>query len=279
MSTTNIAGVKFSDTLAALLDHASANGWRVEKDTRGRTAKGVLVYPPDTTIPPITVEERGAKFNPGHYSNLRSQMYRAGLPPLPGDGPALLDAIGVATPPPDERIVVAASETEALRGLPKGTVPMEIMPGVGFARTPELERILTDADVAPRFVGNMTEGLARQAGVGQMEADLIGALVQMATDWALMNGSDRLAETAQRVRDELAVEYEGQIRDALAMVEEAEANAARAEKRAEKAEAREAQARKDCGEALDRARAAEARAHELDAAIAPMRALFAPQAG
>jgi hypothetical protein len=270
MATTTIEGVRFSDTLAALLDHAAAQtGWRVERDTRGRNAKGVLVYPADPAFGPFTVEERGAKFNRGHYDNLRRELYRAGLPPLPGDGPALLDALEAP-----EHVVMAPSKAAALKGMPKGTVAAEIMPGVGFARTPELDRIFNDPDAAPKFVASMTEGLAVQAGVGKMEADLLAAIVQITTDWALINGKDRLAETAERVRAELAAEYDGQVRDALAMVEEAEARAERAEKALAKAEAAGSETGRMLTDALARAEAAEAEARRLNAALAPLRAVL-----
>lgn len=263
MSTT-IAGVRFSDTLAALLDHAAASGFRIEKDTRGRTSKGVLLFSPDTDVPPLTVEERGAKFNRAHYENLRRELYRAGCPPLPGDAPDDDDEVAVAV----------ASEAEAMRGMPEGTVPMELMPGVGFARTPQLEAILGNPDVAPRFIADMTEGLTKQAGLGTAEASLIGALVQVTTDWAMMNSHDRIAGHVESLRAELTGTYEQQIADALTMAEEAETRAVQAENACEKAKAEGARTGKMLTEALARADKAEADAKRLEQALAPLRAIL-----
>jgi hypothetical protein len=265
MSTT-VAGVKFSDTLAALLDHAIAHGFRVEEDTRGKSnkANAVVVYPPDKTLSPISVSERGARFNKAHYENVRRELYHAGCPPLPADAPRQIPGL-----------ITANSAAEALAQLPEGTHVVELGALTQDGPLPsEIEALLDDPEEAPKFIATVVESLVSRAGVGAAEADLLGLLTFATMSWSQKFSPDRINEAAAKAVSVAEAGFKKDIDEALALAAGFEKQAAASDRDAERALAREQKARDDCAAALRRAETAEAEARRLEAAIAPLRAVL-----
>lgn len=256
MSTT-IAGVKFSDQLAALLDHAIANGFRVEPDTRPKGARGnVVIYAPDKDVSPITISEKGAKYNRAHYENIRRELYRAGLPPLPAD-------LANGT----HGVVIAGTKEEALAQAPAGSAVLEL-------GSDDVGALLSDPESGPGFLDNLLTTLAKAGGLGSAEADLVGTVSAITYAWAQKYSPDRIAEGVATIGAAREADLRSQIDETLAMAAEAEKRVEAAERAVAKADEREKKAREDCAAALRRAEAAEARARELEAAIAPLRNLL-----
>lgn len=268
-ATTTVAGMKFSDTLAALLDHALAYGFRIEPDTRGRgkLANSCIVYPADRDQSPINISERGAKYNRAHYENIRRQLYRAGLDPLPADQPS--HGLGVIAAETAEEAQALAGPDAALLEVGEDVT---VSSADGRAMTLDLK-----GDNASHIVGTLVAGFARQMGLGNAEAALAAGVVDEILTWSRTYSPDRVAESAERIRAELEAEYRGDIKTALDLAAQHEATAARLTKDIEKADAREKKAREDCAAALRRAEEAEATAARLEAALAPLRAVLGGQ--
>lgn len=262
MSTT-FAGVKFSDQTAALIAEAVEAGFRVEADTRGKSPanKGVIIYPPDTNVSPITFNERGAKFNRAHTDNLRRELARAGL--TSGDD-AETKADNPAEPAP-----------AVLTAPPKGGKPADGHE-IHIRNFADVQTALgsDDLEVVASTVAALVRGPLNHAPSDSplpLFSDLLGAI-----GYAVAIEADTIMKTVigvvtERVRRDLATE----VNEALGMASAAEAEAERLRKALAKAEASEAQARTDCGAALRRAEEAEGKARELEAAIAPLRAILA----
>lgn len=243
--TTSISGVKFSDQLAALLDHAIAHGFRAEPDLRGkgRNPSGVVLYAPDKDVSPITVAERGAKLNKAHFENMRRQIYAAGCPPMAAD--------------------------------PGRTIPVntgDVVEHVHIHSLPELDSRLKDANDEDRaqLLAGLVDGLFGRAGYGEPMSMMAGA-VSGALALVIPDVLTRLADSAATSSTAF---FQKEVEEALAMAAEAERRATAAEAALAKADERTATARADCGAALERARVAEAKAAELEAAVAPLRALL-----
>lgn len=80
---TTFDGVKFSDPIAALLDQAQTQGFRIEADPgKQRGGSAVVVYSPDKTVAPVRVGERG-EVGVRHVGNVRRSLTAAGMVPLP----------------------------------------------------------------------------------------------------------------------------------------------------------------------------------------------------
>lgn len=248
VATTTVHGVKYSDHLAALLLHAEANGFRIEFGGRPRgSGASLIAYAPDKTVPPITVSERGAKFNKPHYENLRRQFYAAGCPPLPADDRTTTDpeepTMAKKTTHPTPVNHTFRSETELLAAV--------------------------NGEGGPEALAGIMAGMFAKAEMGPF-AELGGAVVYAVSAWARDHKEGLLSAAQAHARAAMQAEID----EALAMASDAEATVARLNKAVEAAEARETQAREDCGAALERARDAEARAAEAEAAIAPLRAFL-----
>lgn len=280
--TATIAGVRFSDQLAALLDHAEANGFRIEAETRKGRFGGVVVYAPDKTVAPISVQEEKAKFNPAHYDNIRRAIYRAGCPVLPGDKRAADETDDADTTDSAaaafERlpgVVLANSREEALAAAPEGATVIELG-GIGMVADDgsDMARILHDEDLGPKFVAEVVLGLMKQTGAGDAEAALTAMVTKTVAAWVTTFSTKAMEEAVAKAATEIRRGYEKEINEALRMASEHEATAKRATKALEAAEAREAKARADCGEAIARAKVAEAKASELEAALRPLRAVL-----
>lgn len=262
-ATTTIVGIKFSDQLAALLDHAQAHGFRVEP-AKGTKPNAVVVYAPDKDIAPINVSERAAKFNKAHYENVKRQLYRAGLEPLPADQP--------------DRIVAGTDRDEVAAASPEGSAIINLTNGF-TASSPSGEVIELDltGEAGPKLAHHLINGLAVQMGLGKAEQMLASDLVETVLSWAITFAPARIEASAEGLRAEIEAEYRGEIKAALELAAENEARALRAEKATEKADAAAKKAREDCGAALARAKEAEANAARLEAAIAPLRAVLGGQ--
>jgi hypothetical protein len=258
--TATISGVKLSDQLAALVDHAQAHGFRVEADTRPKRSGGLIAYPPNKEIPPLSFSEKGARFNRSHYENLRREFYRAGCPPLPGE---------IA----GQRVIGAGYETEedAKRAHEEaGHVAVSI---------DSLGTDLADAESGTDVLGAIIMGLMSSAQVGDAEARLVSSVAELTYSWVQRFGTDRMAEAEERAAKQVTAALQKEVNDALALASDAEARAVAADRAVDKAKAAEKKARDDCGAALRRAEAAEAKARELEAAIAPLRALLGKAQG
>ncbi len=259
--TATIAGVRFSDQMGALFTHALANGFRIEKDTRGKNAKGLVIYPPDPNHGPITVDERGARFNRAHYENCRRDLYRAGLPPLPTDK---------STPSTQE-----AAEAAVLADAPPGSRPLRLGgSGFGMVETPDITEHLDDPTRAPEMIGAIAQGLATRIGIGVAESALVASLVQCVAEWSMTFGEDRLSQLRTEIMDGLVADHKKEMAAMQALAEEAEAARVAADRDREKAEARGAETGRLLTEALAAKDTAEAEARRLNAAIAPLRALM-----
>lgn len=245
---TSIEGVRFSDELGALLAHAHAHGFRIEADTRGKRAAGVILYAPDKTIPPITVTERGAKLNRAHYENIRRDIYRAGCPPLPTDTKTEPTTEETPMPPRAKKSVINLPET------------------VHVHNETDLVRALADPETRADVVATMTGNLFAKDPNLQPFSSLAASVVYAVSLFA----SDEDNDFASAARAALQTEID----DALKMAAEAEAKAARLQTQLDRLEKSEAKARQDCADALRRAEAAEAEAGELSRALAPLRALL-----
>lgn len=246
---TSIEGVRFSDQLGALLAHAHAHGFRIEPDTRGKRGGGgttLVCYPPDKDQPPITVNERGAKFNKPHYENIRRDFYRAGLPPLPGD----TKPVPADVPAPDETDGVTVLHVH---------------------NTSDLDRVLADPDKRTDAVAGMTAALFARSPVLEPVAELAGGIVNEIATWGAVMMEAVVTESLAAARAELSREVE----EALRMASDWEATATRTQNALDKAVEREDRARSDCKDALRRAEAAEAKVAELEAVLTPLRALLA----
>lgn len=267
MSTT-VAGTKFSDKLGALLVHALDHGFRIENDTRGKKgATHVLILAPDRTVAPITVSERGARFNKAHYENIRRDLYRAGLPPLPED------EARVSTADAAVQSIVEATEDDSLVYGDQNAAEAAAAAAGGEAVA------LSDLDFSGEngafAYGKLVYIIGQQGGIDRDEAAAIGKVAELLMAFFGEKGTTALES---RIRGEVAAEVTGrlqrEVNDALAMASEAEATAERATKALAAAEARETKAREDCKAALARATAAEAKAADLEKAIAPLRTLL-----
>lgn len=249
--TTTIEGVKFSDQLGALLDHATAHGFRVESATNGKRAGTVTLYAPDKDVAPIAVNERGAKFNRAHYENIRRDLYRAGCPPLPADAkndPAAHDAEPPAAAAADDAIDV-----------------------IHIHNTAALDRMLADPAKRVDVIAGMTASLLNRADAPlSVVAALTAGLVTEVATWA----EAVLPEITKQCLADARLELGREVDEALRMASEWEATATRAQAALDKATEREDRARRDCGEAIARAKAAETEATELRNALAPLRALL-----
>lgn len=266
MSTT-VAGVKFSDTLAALLDHAIAHGFRIEEDTRGKAkANAVVVYPPNKTLSPIAVSERSARFNKAHYENVRRELYHAGCPPLPADEPKTkTDLPGVIT---------ANSAAEALAQLPEGSRVVEVGVLDGIGDDADLDAKLRDPEEGPKFIASVVDGLVSRAGIGAAESDLMGLLVYASMSWAQKFSPDRIATATENAHAAMEARFKKELDEALDLAARYEKQAVAADRAADRAIKKEEKAREDCAAALRRAEKAEAEARRLEAAIAPLRAVL-----
>lgn len=245
--TSTIAGVKFSDKTAALLDHAAANGFRIEAQaTGGRSGKdpGVVLYAPDKDVPPFPVYEVRAKFNPSHYDNIKSGLMRAGMPPLPSDRTAVPDT---HIELPDVRVEHIHSNTQ-LRARLKADQP---------------DRGNVMAGVVAGMFQQAEGGLSRFDGFA---ASLIYALTVEAE--SIVNTMSDIASTSvlELFEADLQAEKDGRA------AEKKRADAAIA--KLEAADAKADKARADCAAALRRAEAAEAAAAAAEAVLAPMRGYF-----
>jgi hypothetical protein len=263
-----IAGVKFSDQLAALLDHAQASGFRIEADTRKGRPPGVMIYAPDKDVPPFSVQEERAKFNPSHYDNIRRQLYRSGCPLLPGDKRD--EEIIESTP-----VILADSKEEALAKAPPGAVATELPGGIGIVDDSggDLRKTLS-GEHGPAFIAQVVLGLTAGMGAGEAEQHLVAAITKTAAQWVQEFSVDAINIATKKAAEEIRRQMSGEVNEALRMASEHEATASRAMKALERAEASEAQARADCKAALARAEAAEKKAADLEAAIRPLRNLL-----
>ena len=244
--TATVSGIKFSDQLAALLDHAVAHGFRIEARTKGRGDE-VVVLAPDTDIRPITISEKGARFNKAHYDNIRRDLTKAGMPPLPGD---------TARP-------TAAAKTAATK------------PHTHDHHTKATDQGLTEL-LAPGqpdrgdILAGIVRGLFSRSSDLDMFGDLAGSLI-----YGLVLNADALNEVMAEAVGEAALAANARdVDEALALAAAAEKELGQLRSAVDKADAKEAAARADCAAALERARVAEAKAAELDAAISPLRALL-----
>lgn len=262
-TTRTVVGVVFSDQLAAVVDHAAAQeGWRVEADTRAkRGTNAVVIYPADKDQGPINVSERGAKFNKPHYENLRRQLAHAGLPPLPAETKAVIDA---------------HSLEEAQTQLPPGSRAVNLRELLlDLANDDENDFITSsmDPEILPRMMGTLAHGMLTRFGVHDAIALDAGGAITFAVKTAItahqLQSIDIDAVVAAAVKAK-----EGEVNDALAMAQAERDKYDRANRATLKAEEKEAQARRDCAAALADARAQKARADELEAALAPLRNLL-----
>lgn len=256
-STTTVQGMKYSDQLAALLEHAIANGWRVEPNPREKP-NGALCYSPDKSQNVIRLSEKGAKFNRAHYENIRREFYRAGLPPLPGDaGP-----IRVATADAAEDIDLEPGQSI--------TDLREVFAALADpARGNSLVDMCADPATAPSVIGVLVEGLAGQF-VNHTHASFAGSLTSTVLRHLHAYSEEAVSRAAAQVEQAMRKEVD----DALAMAAEAERRADAEERASLRAAEREGKARQDCAAALRRAEEAEAKAARLEAAIAPLRGLL-----
>lgn len=266
--TSTICGVKFSDQLAALLDHAaSADGWRIEaaNTSRGKTGS-VVVYPANKDHSPITVNERGAKFNKPHYENIRRDLYRAGLPPLPAD---MAKAQGVDIPPDAvtygeiDLSHLGVSEVIEVAG-PKGR---------------DLEDVMKDSKEHAPLISAIVAGIMRPAGYGDTEIELAARMNALLINHLALQ-SDVFGAMATRALEEARTLMQKDVDEALALAAENERRANIEARNVERVTQERDKARADCGDALARARTAEARVTELEAVLAPLQAFMskAPQA-
>jgi len=262
-TTRTVVGVVFSDELAAVVDHAAAqDGWRVEPDTRAkRGTNAVVIYPADKDHGPINVSERGAKFNRAHYSNLRRQLAHAGLPPLPAETGAVIDAHSLA---------------DAKAQLPPGAKAVnlrELMLNLAGDNEDEFITATDDPEILPRIMGTICHGMLVRHGVHDALALDAGGAITFAMKTAItahqLQSIDIDAVIAAAVR-----EKDAEVDQALAMAQEADARYERANNATVKAEEKEQKARDDCRAALAEAREQKARADELEAALAPLRSLL-----
>lgn len=233
--TTTIGGVRFSDQLAALLDHAIAHGFRIEPDLRGKRAGGLIAYPPDKTQSQINVSERGAKFNRAHYENLRRQFYAAGLEPLPTDQTTTQEEDPMTLHIHDSKSLTAALANPENRAETVGAMTVNL-----FEKSPDLKPYSTLAGSLMYTLGIFIN----EGGVGDAASEQVRASMQKDLD------------------------------EALAMASQHEATVVRLTAQLEKADLAEKAARADCAAALDRAKTAEAEATELRSALAPLRAIL-----
>lgn len=249
--TTTIAGVKFSDQLGALLDHAQAHGFRIEQDTRAKQKNGIIIYAPDKDVPPMNVSEVRSKLNPAHYDNIRRQLYRAGCPVLPGD----------KRDDTTEEIPVSKSTPRKPEGIEK--------PVVHLHNQKDLEAALNKDETRADTLAGVIAGLFERAGLASYEG-LAGGLIYTAAAWA----DEFRADIAMQAAELAHQATRSEIDDALKLAADAEAEAGRLRTQLERVTKSEEAARADCGAALERARVAEAKAAELEAAIAPLRAIL-----
>lgn len=273
MPTSTVHGIRFSDALASLLEHAEAHGFRVEPDTRGKgKPSGLVVYPADKAHSMITVNERGAKFNRAHYENLRRQLYAAGLPPLPADAPATAASEEHVV---DDRIFGSAEAAAAAAAAAGGNARVLDL-GAALDGEADLSEYLGENNEhAPAFMANIIGSLSLAIGQSPETGSLVAGLVDVAMRWSADNTG---AELDRRIADasaQVSARFSKELEEALAMASKQEATALRAQKALEAAEARETKAREDCRAALRRAEAAEAKAAEAEAVLAPLRALLA----
>jgi hypothetical protein len=255
--TTTIAGVKFSDQLGALLDHAISHGFRIEADTRGKQkGPAVVAYAPDKEISPITISEVRSKLNPAHYDNIRRQLYRAGCPPLPGD----------ERPTTEEETDM--SKTTTARKTATATKGTE-KPIVHLHNQKDLEAALANDETRADTLAGVIAGLFDRAGLGSYDG-LAGGMVYTIAMWA----DEFRADLAMKAAELAYEETRSEIDQALKLAADAEAEAARLRTQLDRVTASEEAARRDCGAALERAKTAEAEATELRSALAPLRALL-----
>lgn len=250
-----ICGVKFSDQTAALLDHAAHQpGWRAEAQHRRNASKptGVVLYSPDKTISPIAVYEEKARFNPAHYDNVRRMLYRAGLPPLPGD-----EARAQTTDPADTTEDTAPMPKTAANPFVSPAANEQVITVNGLRQLVERG---SKGDVADALTG-VVEGMFLSAGAHDDTAALASILVYSLKLW----DDERTKDPARS----------DEVDQAMALAAEAEARANRLEKAVEKADEKTAQAIADLRSWKDRAEAAEASAAAAEAAMAPLRAFLA----
>lgn len=247
---TNFAGIRVSDTLAALLDQAAASGFRIEADTRGKgRPSGLIAYPPDKTKQPVTISERG-KSTPHHYANIKNDLVRAGMPDLPA----------------------LAAQPEAK--LPPMPPPVAV--NVRVETADELDAQLRSPQAQEVALG-IVDSLAQRMGMTEYEAALASGVFGLVASW-VKAGTDLTAKDVEVARLEQRRADLAEIEASLTLAQECEARADAADKRAEKAAAVGAETGRLLTAAIARAEAAEAKARELEAAIAPMRALFASPA-
>lgn len=265
-TTRTVVGVVFSDQLAAVVDHAAAqDGWRVEADTRAkRGTNAVVIYPADKDHGPINVQERGAKFNRAHYENMRRQLAHAGLPPLPAETKAVIEADTIE---------------DARRQLPPGAKAVNLREVLLDLANDEENDFVTssmDPEILPRLMGTLAHGMLDRYGVHDAIALDAGGAVTFAVKTAITAHALSGSNVDATIRAVVA-EKEAEVNDALAMASEHEQRADREAAAAARASEKEAQARADCGAALEQARVQKERADRLAAALAPLRAALAEE--
>lgn len=250
MASTTVAEMKFSPQTAELLIHAMQHGFRIEPDTRGRSkVNAVIAYPPDKNLPPISINERGAKFNKAHYENLRRDLARAGMPPLDTDQPTPTPA---ATP--------AAKETPEMPATDRV---------LHLHNARELDAALTGSERSEAIAG-MVNGLFERADLGPMAGIAAGIIYTLAANY------DEVRDDMARIAAERAVAHLGEeVNAATELAAAAEEKAGRLETALAKADAKNEKLTADLRAALERAKTAEATLAENEAVLGPLRALLA----
>lgn len=282
---TKIAGVPVKDRpLADLLRAAAEQGFRIEEATNGGhpTGSGLVVYPPDPDQPPVRLGV--TQVNPKHVANVRANLRRAGF----RDGTcascgALIHATvttcdgcadGTPAPTTPDPRTATTTPTPPPEDHDMTRRPNSPRPGTKRKDHDHLtaEQYVSDPTIAPEDradrVGELVKSLGDAAGMSVEDAGLMGLIVRTMASWGL--DPDVMQARGELHRTTSAQE----VAEALALAAAAEERAVAAEAALARAEAREAQARKDCGDALQRAKDAEAEAARVTAALKPLRALL-----
>lgn len=240
---TSVAGLRIDDRLATVALTAVEQGWRPEPAPDG---KGLVLYSPDPAVAPVRVGT--ARVTPKHVSNFKSELRRGGVN---FDGP----------PPgsPLEPGAIVAGMTARDDDEPAG-------------KGQPLAQLLADTEGADRaeIVGNIVDDLGHALGMPKQLATLAtilfltvnrwherGSLQEIMGDLAAADLEvTQLCETLMTERDAARAE-----RDAL-------------QHAADRADEKARTAAHECGEALERARAAEARAASAENDLATIRRLL-----
>lgn len=256
MASRTIAGVRVSDpAMLELLEQAQEQGFRIEEASNGhglgKKQAGFVVYPPDSTLPPIRFGVSEA--NKGHVANIRGDLRRAGFVDKPVSQADALEAL-----------------LEDFRGRTEGNQQRTVELVVAAylrAGTGKNEDVVERASY-------VMAGVAQETGLNEAERELLrGVTLGFFAATTSHTYADAVALGAHA-----EIHAREDVQQAMALAEEAERERDAARKAAESADEKATAARKDCGEALARAKAAEAERDELKRVIEPLKAFLGSKA-